>query len=262
MTRRTFLLSLEPLFEGRPGVAVVVEVSTNRVVESRGLERAGLLLAAPGSTMKPFVLQALLEEGRLPKQTGLSCDKRFGCTHAPLGRAVDPVTAIAYSCNSWFAQMSGRLEAADFHLRLERLGLGTRTGWAASESAGEIEAARSQEDLRQQALGLRGIRVTPLGVAEAYRRLAVLRGQNAAALQPVFAGLEGAVSYGTAQGARARGLAVAGKTGTSAEGAWFAGYAPSARPEVAAVVFLERGRGGSDAAPVAAKVFEAWASGR
>lgn len=262
MTRRTFLLSLEPLFERRPGVAVVVEVSTNRVLQSRGLERAGLLMAAPGSTMKPFALQALVEEGRLPKETGLVCDKRFGCTHAPLGRPVDPVAAIAYSCNSWFAQMSGRLEAGEFHLRLERLGLGTRTGWADPESAGEIEQARSREELRQQALGLGGIRVTPLGIAEAYRRLALLRRQNPAALQPLFAGLEGAVTYGTAQGARARGLAVAGKTGTSAEGAWFAGYAPADKPEIAAVVYLERGRGGSDAAPVAAKVFEAWVSGR
>jgi cell division protein FtsI/penicillin-binding protein 2 len=55
---------------------------------------------------------------------------------------------------------------------------------------------------------------------------------------------------------------VAGKTGTSAGHAWFAGFAPAERPEVVVVVFLESGTGGADAAPVAGTVFRAWADGR
>ncbi len=61
-------------------------------------------------------------------------------------------------------------------------------------------------------------------------------------------------------------MKVAGKTGTAAaeEGpwthAWFAGYAPAENPEIALVVFLEKGHGGSDAAEVAREIFAAFAA--
>jgi penicillin-binding protein 2 len=36
--------------------------------------------------------------------------------------------------------------------------------------------------------------------------------------------------------------------------AWFVGYAPAEEPEIALVVFLERGTGAGDAAPLAGKI--------
>jgi cell division protein FtsI/penicillin-binding protein 2 len=59
---------------------------------------------------------------------------------------------------------------------------------------------------------------------------------------------------------------VAGKTGTAPaeQGqwthAWFAGFAPAGKPEIVLVVFLEKGRGGSDAAEVAREIFAAFAA--
>ena len=51
---------------------------------------------------------------------------------------------------------------------------------------------------------------------------------------------------------------MAGKTGTAmAQGAslaWFVGYAPADKPEVALVVLLERGTGAADAAPLAGQL--------
>jgi cell division protein FtsI/penicillin-binding protein 2 len=35
---------------------------------------------------------------------------------------------------------------------------------------------------------------------------------------------------------------------------WFVGYAPAEAPEVALVVFLQHGTGGTDAAPLAARI--------
>jgi cell division protein FtsI/penicillin-binding protein 2 len=254
MTRRTFLSSLALPFEGRPGVAVVLDAASGRVLPSHRLDRAAALVAPPGSTLKPFTLLALIESGRLPANAALACDTAHGCSHPALAAPFDPVSALAYSCNSWFAQMGGRLDPRDFRRRLEQAGLG---------DAGEIVEARSSGALQKQALGVDGIQVTPLALAHAYRRLALARAKDSTpALRPIFAGLEAAVRYGTAQRAQPPRLTVAGKTGTVAAGAWFAGYAPADRPEAVVVVFLEQGRGGADAAPVAAQVFEAWASAR
>jgi len=73
---------------------------------------------------------------------------------------------------------------------------------------------------------------------------------------------------GTAHGKGLGRFRAAGKTGTAETGgdrlthAWFAGYAPSNQPEIAVVVCLEYdgGHGGETAAPVAARLLEAYAS--
>jgi cell division protein FtsI/penicillin-binding protein 2 len=72
------------------------------------------------------------------------------------------------------------------------------------------------------------------------------------------AGFEQCVESGTCQGAAVPGVEVAGKTGTATaiggSHAWFVGYAPADKPEVAIVVFLERGTGAADAAPLAGQI--------
>jgi penicillin-binding protein 2 len=76
-----------------------------------------------------------------------------------------------------------------------------------------------------------------------------------------------AVTWGSAKNGAVRGLEVAGKTGTAEFGprradgsyethAWYTGFAPASTPEVSVTVFLERGVGANDAAPLAAKILE------
>ena len=76
-----------------------------------------------------------------------------------------------------------------------------------------------------------------------------------------------AVSWGTAKNAAVRGISVGGKTGTAEFGApladgkheshaWFTGFAPFEKPEVTVVVFLEKGNGANNAAPVGAKILD------
>jgi cell division protein FtsI/penicillin-binding protein 2 len=76
-----------------------------------------------------------------------------------------------------------------------------------------------------------------------------------------------AVSWGTAKDGAVRGVAVAGKTGTAEFGvrfangeyethAWFSGFAPADAPEIAITVFLERGVGALDAAPLASRIMD------
>ncbi len=73
---------------------------------------------------------------------------------------------------------------------------------------------------------------------------------------------------GTGWRARVEGIKVAGKTGTAQnplgkDHAWFIGFAPYQRPEIALAVLIEHGgMGGEAAAPVAGKIFEAYFAGK
>jgi penicillin-binding protein 2 len=75
------------------------------------------------------------------------------------------------------------------------------------------------------------------------------------------------VTKGVAKKAAVPGIEVAGKTGTAEFGptrpdgshethGWFVGLAPYDDPEIAIVVFFQRGGGGSDAAPAASKIMD------
>ncbi len=76
-----------------------------------------------------------------------------------------------------------------------------------------------------------------------------------------------AVSWGSANLASLPDLKIAGKTGTAEFGprfadgsyethAWFSGFAPADDPQVAVTVFLERGVGATNAAPLGAKILD------
>jgi stage II sporulation protein D len=158
--------------------------------------------------------------------------------------------------------MAPRLDPAALARALEQAGLTAASGLVENEITGAVRPAATPEQLQLQALGEANIEVTPLGLLNAYRRLALVRAKAPASLAPLFEGLEAATAHGTAQLAQPAGLKVTGKTGTSAGGhAWFAGWAPAQAPRIVLVVFLEQGRGGGGAAPVARAIFEAYARG-
>jgi penicillin-binding protein 2 len=86
-------------------------------------------------------------------------------------------------------------------------------------------------------------------------------------LQIVKEAMRQSVTEGVADKAAVPGIEVAGKTGTAEFGpvrwdgsyethGWFVGFAPYDEPEVAVVVFLQRGGGGSDAAPAAGAILD------
>jgi len=198
------------------------------------------MAAAPGSAIKPWLLEALRPWQRR------SCTGRFrldgrnlDCVHVPLDAPLDAETALAASCNHWFAASALAAGARPVFRRLLQCGA-------------EAVEARTPEELQLQALGLERVSITPENLARTYRLL-VLQGDAT-----VRAGLRRAVAEGTARAAAIEGTEVAGKTGTSRDGAWFAGYAPASRPAVVAVVFQPAARGPSGAAPIAAELFS-WA---
>lgn len=87
-------------------------------------------------------------------------------------------------------------------------------------------------------------------------------------LATVRKGLTRVVRHGTGQAAHLRDIAIAGKTGTAQnpprpDHAWFVGFAPADSPTVVFSVLIENaGHGGAVAAPIAARLIEAWFDGR
>lgn len=264
--------AVDRAMQGRHGALVVADVVSGEILAQQGLDAAARRLERPGSSVKPFVLMALLRSRRLDAAQRLMCRRplriggvKMDCTHPTSVVDFDAEEALAYSCNSYFAEAATRLSAPELVQALRKAGLDSPTGLVKDEATGRIEQPMDRDMLQLEALGDRGIEVTPLELLAAYRKLA-LQKRNAvdAADVPVFAGLEQSVSYGMAHASYVEGMNVAGKTGTAssrttpATHGFFVGYAPAEKPEIVVVVFAERGHGG-DAAALAQPVFTEFA---
>lgn len=255
------------------GCSLLLNVQTGRILACEGADTARRWVAAPGSVMKPLSLLALLEGGKLTPAEGYFCPRRLvlngqslDCSHPYLAAPVNVSRAIAYSCNCAVAHFAQRFRSGELAGYLLRAGLCSHTslirGW---EATGHVDAAAAGPPSQLQALGESGVRITPLELSVAYRRLASRAGEPLVA--PIIEGLEGAVAFGTAQPARLGRLRVAGKTGSvmtgnGAHAAWFVGFAPSHMPEVAVVVLVQGRSGGADAAPLAGSLLKNYFAGR
>jgi cell division protein FtsI/penicillin-binding protein 2 len=257
----------------RQGAAVALDVETGQVLASYHMDVAARRLVPPGSAIKPFTLMALMEAGVVKEETSLFCPRtvRIGthildCSHPRSPESLDPVMALAYSCNHFFTAMSERLPLDALPREYSRLGFNSLTGRWQTEMPGVVEQPHSKQAMQLMSIGEEGIKVTPLALAEAYRGIArPLRNPQTvtAELRLVLKGLQAVVNSGTGQAAGSKNVHVAGKTGTAGGHAWFAGFAPAESPEVVIVVFLEKGTGASDAAPIAGRMFDSYyASGR
>ncbi len=258
---------------GKRGTAVAIDVATGKILAAYDPDVAARRLALPGSSIKTFTLLTLLEAGKINGQTTLMCKRtlkvgghNLDCTHPEMKQPFDPATALAYSCNTYFATMATRLTPAELRDGLLTYGFGSPSGLASNEASGSVTLAATQAELQMQAIGEWGLRVTPLELLRAYQKVAQLARKHDAKLDPVFAGLEGSTAYGMGRLAQPDGaMKTAGKTGTSLveEGSWrhgwFAGYAPEGNPEIVLVVFLEKGNGPVDASGVAREIFAAYA---
>lgn len=246
---------------------VVLDVHNGHLLASQHIGQAARTLAAPGSTLKPIILYQLLASGRWNAGQRIACDRslaiaghRMACSHPP-GLPFDARAALAWSCNSYFAAVARALRPGELGATLRPTGLLSATSLANGEAVAEFEEPRTPEQTQLAVLGVDSIRVTPLELASAYRRLAMelsLHAQSVAATT-VRAGLTDSAEYGMAQRAHQDIISVAGKTGTAESAGslhthgWFAGFAPATHPRFVIVVFVPSGRG-ADAANIAGRL--------
>ena len=213
---------------------VLIEIGSGRVIRQEGDVTRRV---APGSTIKPFVLQATALRPERPCGRKLRlAGRRMDCIHPILAAPLSAREALAYSCNFYFANLAQSIDPV--HLA----GVLRSFGFDVSRTPG------SMEERQLAALGEFGLTTTPMDLARAYAKLAVIG----------VPGLQEAVEVGTAQRAAVDGLAISGKTGTTRGYSWFAGFAPSEKPRVAIVVLSGEGTGASSAAPEAARVLREW----
>lgn len=255
---------------------MVVRVRDRHVLAAHGDSLLRLRVATPGSAVKPFVLELLLQQGVIKPDEVIACrrgltigGRRLECSHPEELRSFRAEDALAWSCNSYFTTAAARLRPGELERRFGELGFTRASGLLGGEGSGRVRAAATPAEQQLLGVGAAGVQVTPLELASAYVRLAKMDPRNAPAEDKVvLAGLRGATEYGLASGAALPQLAVAGKTGTASDPgeaqthAWFAGFAPAEKPEIVVVVFVERGTGSIEATGIARKIFSAYAGQR
>jgi cell division protein FtsI/penicillin-binding protein 2 len=237
-------------------------------VFSHNLTDAARTATVTGSTLKPLLLLSLLQQGRVDPKTRVTCVRSqkingelVRCAHPEEVRDVDAEDAIIWSCNTYFVRATDKFQPGEMERVLAGYGLTAATGLARDEVHGTIQPARDIGSRELLALGLEGIRTTPLELVEAYRRLAMQLQENTAAAKVVRDALAGTVDRGMALPAKSAMVSIAGKTGTAVNGnasvGWFVGFAPADAPKVAVVVRL-RSAHGTAAADAARQIVEAW----
>jgi cell division protein FtsI/penicillin-binding protein 2 len=280
---------VQTLMRGHRGVALVANPATGEILALSDAEMAFERAFPPGSTAKIVTAATALEEKVISPSDRIFCQRvppllgeAFHCSHPRPVEAFTLATALANSCNYFFATLSRRLTPQALAHGFAIFGFGSPVAGPNSPSiAGQVRVGSDAAAKALAALGERTILVTPAQLLAAYSVIAMhgaafgfWQGSSTRHPSPlrrvdlrpgtfdtIEAGLEECVRSGTGQGAAVEGLRVAGKTGTSRvlggsgqTHAWFVGYAPVSAPEIAAVIFLERGTGARDAAPLAGKI--------
>ncbi|MFO0451437.1 MAG: peptidoglycan D,D-transpeptidase FtsI family protein [Pseudomonadota bacterium] len=304
-------------FRARAGSVVLVDVETGEVLAmvnqpsfnpndrsqfdvARYRNRAATDIFEPGSTIKPFIVAAGLQSGKLRADSVIDTNPGFIKVGIKLIEdkhnlgAVDLATILAKSSNVGMTQIALALDRSQLWNTLTGLGFGqvTPAGFP-GESAGLLSHHSHWRDIGVATMSYGyGLSVTPLQLAQASATLGAYgerrpltftrvdappsgeRVFDARVAKDVIGMLERVVTRdGTGIRASVQGYRVAGKTGTAWKShaggystdrymAVFAGVVPAKNPRLAAVVMIDEPSGGRFyGGEVAAPVFSAVVGG-
>ncbi len=130
---------------------------------------------APGSTFKPCVATAALQEKVITPDTEINCDGVYDYYKDDVVRCLgvhgDQVleSAMAHSCNCYFAEVGRRIGITTMYMYAEKLGLGSKTGLEVYESPGFLAGRDSttwfEGNTVQAAIGQSDNTFTPVQLA-------------------------------------------------------------------------------------------------
>jgi len=253
-------------YNGRSGMAIVVKVDTGEILAlahfpflnpnvageskvSARRNRAALDMFEPGSTMKPFVFAAALEQKVIDAGKIFDCENGKWTLRGKVIRDTHPYhwlsanRILRYSSNIGTAKIGLALGAQHYYNALRKVGFGEPTGLAIpSESGGKLRQPKEWSEIDLAAISFgQGIGVTGLQMAKAYLVLAnkgvakplrlvtdpppqstppAERVFSVQTAETVLSMLREAVEEdGTGKLARIPGVVVAGKTGTAQKAA-------------------------------------------
>lgn len=111
---------------------------------------------APGSTMKPIVSVAGLEEGIITANSTIKCtgtytyykDLPLGCANVlgHTGHNINVEDALKYSCNIFYYDVGRQLGISKMDEYFEMFGLGSKTGVELTESSGNVASIANREN--------------------------------------------------------------------------------------------------------------------
>ncbi len=143
--------------------------------------RALLSTYATGSTMKPSVAIAALEEGLIDEEYKVFCSgkylylgQEFKCEQSHKSTNVDVVNAIDESCNTFFYEVGKNLGIEKMNEYRTLFGLGSKTGCELGEATGILDSPEYRASLGQKwlpgfvvqsAIGQAGNLFTPIQLA-------------------------------------------------------------------------------------------------
>ena len=111
---------------------------------------------SPGSTMKPCIAVAALEEGVVKLNETVFCpgtyqyyDVKFACYNNNAHGYVNVETALEHSCNVFFYEMAKRLGIERIDKYATLFGLGDKTGIEINEAQGILASPQRREELGQ-----------------------------------------------------------------------------------------------------------------
>lgn len=268
------------------------------------VNRATQGLYPPGSTFKLFTMLEYVHENEYYENYSFSCNgsytydnKTIHCYNNKKHGTMDLKQALAYSCNSAFAEMGTSLDVARFGNLCGELLFNTSlpSKLGAAKSSFVLEAGDAPEDVMATAIGQgktlvspyhmalvmsaicnRGVLMTPYVVDHTtnYKgnivkrfepeEYGALMTESDAELLKDY--MHAVTSYGTADELGGRDYAAYGKTGSAefsvgkSAHAWYVGFAHREDlPDIAVAVVVENVGTGSDyAVPIAKKIFDAY----
>ncbi len=119
--------------------------------------RALLSTYATGSTMKPSVAIAALEEGLIDDEYTVYCSglytylgQQFKCEQSHITRFVNVVNAIDESCNTFFYEVGKNLGIEKMNEYRTLFGLGSKTGCELGEATGVLDSPEYRSSLNQK----------------------------------------------------------------------------------------------------------------
>lgn len=280
-----------PNARGRPNSGITTDALRNRAVTD---------ILEPGSTLKPLIVAAALDSGKLGPASRIDTNPgmiRVGTKNIEDKHnygVMDLATILAKSSNVGATKIAMALDREFLWNTLGRFGVGRLSGSGfPGESAGVLPHFANWRPITQATIAYGyGLAMTPLQIAQAYailgagglyRPASLVRVERAPIARRVIApetaaAVVGMLEHvigpdGTGGKAAVAGFRIAGKTGTArklAAGAYvqdrwtavFAGLAPASAPRLAIVVVVDDPRGSVYyGGDVAAPVFAGIAAG-